>query len=142
MTSIDVAALTLSHHVAIPLRFGDTDMQGHVNNAVFATLYESGRVAFLYDGEAGMPPPGRNFVIAELNIRFLAEILYPATVDIRSGVSRIGNASAGLVQQLWVNDELKSTATSTVVMIDRAKRTSTHIDGHARAHLSQFLAVA
>lgn len=135
----ELAQASLSHRLSVPLRFGDTDMQGHVNNAVFATLFETGRVAFLYDRDAGMPPRGRNFVIAELNMRFLAEILYPGIVDVRSGVSRIGNASANLVQQLWVDDGLKATATSTIVMIDTTKRTSIRIDDHSRAHLSQFL---
>ena len=30
------------------LRYADTDRQGHVNNAVFATMLETGRVELLY----------------------------------------------------------------------------------------------
>jgi acyl-CoA thioester hydrolase len=35
------------------IRFGDLDRQGHVNNAVFATSFESGRVGLIYDAETG-----------------------------------------------------------------------------------------
>ena len=31
------------------IRYGDTDRQGHVNNAVYATYFESGRVDLLHD---------------------------------------------------------------------------------------------
>ena len=34
------------------LRYADTDRQGHVNNATFATFLETGRVEFLYNDEA------------------------------------------------------------------------------------------
>ena len=37
-------------HAFDKLRYGDTDRQGHVNNAVYATLFETGRVELLYDG--------------------------------------------------------------------------------------------
>ena len=30
------------------LRYGDTDRQGHINNAVFATYLETGRVEMLF----------------------------------------------------------------------------------------------
>jgi hypothetical protein len=39
------------------LRYNDTDRQGHVNNAVFATLLESGRVEFLYAPEGALHDP-------------------------------------------------------------------------------------
>lgn len=31
-------------HSRDKLRYGDTDRQGHINNAVFATFFETGRV--------------------------------------------------------------------------------------------------
>ncbi|WP_343068673.1 hypothetical protein [Kaustia mangrovi] len=37
------------------LRYADTDRQGHVNNAVFATFMETGRVAFLHDPQPRSP---------------------------------------------------------------------------------------
>ncbi|MEO1701690.1 MAG: thioesterase family protein [Pseudomonadota bacterium] len=129
----------LPHRIQIDLRFGDTDMQGHINNAVYATLYESGRVNFLYGPHGDLMPKGRTFVIAELSIRFVDEILYPGAVDVFSGVHRIGNSSVGLVQELRVNGQLKSHATSVVVMIDNAKRKSAPLDEATRARMAKLL---
>ncbi|MEO0542847.1 MAG: thioesterase family protein [Pseudomonadota bacterium] len=129
----------LPHAIALDLRFGDTDMQGHVNNAVYATLYESGRVNFLYGPAGDLMPEGRTFVIAEITIKFIDEILYPGKVDILSGVSRVGNSSVGLVQELKVDGVLKSTATSVVVMVDSERRKSASLDGMTRARMESLL---
>ncbi|MEN0001875.1 MAG: thioesterase family protein, partial [Pseudomonadota bacterium] len=115
---------------------------GHVNNAVYATFYESGRVHFLYGEDGEAMPDGKSFVIAELTIKFIAEILYPGQVEVRSGISRIGNASAQLVQEIWADGELKSTAQSVVVMIDSTARRSTPIDDGTRARLEKLLVTA
>lgn len=39
------------------LRYGDTDRQGHVNNAVFSTFLETGRVELLLTGCGKRLPP-------------------------------------------------------------------------------------
>jgi hypothetical protein len=52
------------------IRYADLDRQGHVNNAVFSTFSEIGRVAFLYDPERPLAPDGASFVIARLAIDF------------------------------------------------------------------------
>src|SRR3954467_9705665 len=56
------------------IRYADTDRQGHVNNAVFATFSEIGRVAFLYDPAEPLAPEGASFVVARLSIDFHAEL--------------------------------------------------------------------
>ncbi|HDG9121136.1 TPA: acyl-CoA thioesterase, partial [Pseudomonas aeruginosa] len=38
-------------HSSDKIRYADTDRQGHVNNAVFATFLETGRVEIIYDPE-------------------------------------------------------------------------------------------
>ena len=53
-----------------------------MNNAVFATFFESGRVAFLYDPKVPLAPAGCEFVIARLTIDFRAELRWPGVVDI------------------------------------------------------------
>jgi len=75
------------------LRYNDTDRQGHVNNAVFATFFETGRVAFLYDEQLKLSAPGCEFVVARLAIDFHAELYIPGKVDIGTRVPSIGRSS-------------------------------------------------
>jgi acyl-CoA thioester hydrolase len=46
------------------VRYADTDRQGHVNNAVFATFLETGRVEVLYNPEYPLLSEGSSFVSA------------------------------------------------------------------------------
>ena len=56
------------------LRYGDTDRQGHVNNAVFATFFETGRVELLLAADRPLIGPGTSLVLARLEVDLVAEV--------------------------------------------------------------------
>ena len=56
------------------IRYADTDRQGHVNNAVFSTFLETGRVEVLYSKEEPILEGNASFVIASLHMDFRNEI--------------------------------------------------------------------
>ena len=82
------------------IRYGDTDCQGHVNNAVFSTFIETGRSEILYRQQPPVYPEGTQFVIARLEIDYLREILWPGEVVCGTAVAKVGNSSVRLVQSL------------------------------------------
>jgi acyl-CoA thioester hydrolase len=110
------------HRTVVTVRFGDLDRQGHVNNAVFATFFESGRVVILYDEEYGLITPGASFVLAHLSIDFLGEIRWPGEVEIGTAIAAVGNSSLKVHQALFVNGACVAAAENTLVMVD----TETH----------------
>src|SRR4051812_13052639 len=71
------------------VRFADIDRQSHVNNAVFATFLETGRVGTIYDPENGFQVPGATSVLARVEIDFLQELHWPGTVEIATAVATI-----------------------------------------------------
>jgi acyl-CoA thioester hydrolase len=104
------------------LRYGDTDRQGHVNNAVFATFCETGRVSFLYDDTLQLAEPGANFVVVRLELDFRAELFYPGQVDIGTRVLAIGRSSFRVGQGIFKGDVCTATAESVMVLMDEATR--------------------
>lgn len=106
------------------LRYNDTDRQGHVNNAVFATLLETGRVEFLYAPDGALHTPGCAFVIAGLTLSFLKEINWPGRVDIGTGVTDIGRSSFTLSQGLYQNGQCVAMAQTTIVQMNESSRRS------------------
>src|SRR6476646_9761792 len=46
------------------VRYADLDRQGHVNNAIYSTYFETGRVAVIFDKEQGLQVPGCTTVLA------------------------------------------------------------------------------
>lgn len=117
------------------LRYRDTDRQGHVNNAVFATFFETGRVELLYDSDGPLHAPDGAFVIARLAIDFVDEIRWPGKVDIATRVASIGRSSIKLEQAVFQDDRLVAAAESVIVHIDAGDKKSRPLPPHALAAL-------
>jgi acyl-CoA thioester hydrolase len=121
------------------LRYCDTDRQGHVNNAVFATLLETGRVEILYDPEAPLAEAGAAFVIARLTVEFVSEIAWPGRVDIGTRVGTIGRSSVTLEQALFQNDRLVAKGETVIVQMNEATRRSQPLSATAIARLNSLM---
>ena len=119
-------------------RFRDSDMLGHVNNAVFATFCESGRVAFLWDEGKALIAPGCTYVIARLVLDFRAELQFRDVVDIGTGVLQVGRSSFTLGQGLFRGEACVATAHSVLVLMDEATRRATPLPDAVRHRLEEF----
>jgi acyl-CoA thioester hydrolase len=123
------------------LRYGDTDRQGHINNAVYATFYETGRVDALQ--AAGLPAVNDEFsiVTARICIDYVKEVFWPGTVEIGTGIKSIGRSSMTLVQALFQNGVCVATADSVVVLVSNATHRSTPISDDMREKLQTLVLV-
>ena len=99
------------------LRYADTDRQGHVNNAVFSSLLENGRVELLYNPERPLAAPGCSFVIARLTLDFINELTWPGRVETGTRVARIGRSSVTLEQTIFQNARPAATAVTVIVHV-------------------------
>lgn len=122
-------------HTHDKLRYADTDRQGHVNNAAFATFLETGRVEILYDPAAPMADDGGAFVIAKLTLEFRSEITWPGTVDIGTRVARVGRSSVVIEQALFQGERCVATAETVIVQMDEATRGSRPLSEATAARL-------
>jgi acyl-CoA thioester hydrolase len=122
------------------LRYGDTDRQGHVNNAVFATFCETGRVMFLYDEQLNLAGPGANFVVVRLELDFRSELFYPGRIDIGTRVLGIGRSSFRLGQGIFNGTTCAATSESVLVLMDETTRKARALTPLLRAWLEARLA--
>ncbi len=125
--------------IAAGIRYADLDRQGHVNNAVFATFSEIGRVAFLYDPDRPLAAAGASFVIARIEIDFLAELHWPGTVEIGTGVSQIGRSSFRFAQGIFSRDALAASVAGVLVMMDERTRRSMPLPPATRSALEALM---
>lgn len=120
------------------LRYGDTDRLGHVNNAVFSTYLETGRVDLLHNQQKPMAAEGTAFVIANLNLDYLAEINWPGTVEIGTAVRKIGTSSMTLDQAVFQAGQCVATGSSVLVQMNNRTRKSQALSDETRLALEQF----
>jgi acyl-CoA thioester hydrolase len=106
------------HQMTDNIRFGDIDMQGHVNNVIFARFVESGRVGYSHDPVLGFSVPGAGFALRRVVIDYLAEMHFPGKVTIATRVQRVGTSSLVFDHALFSGDTCTATAESVLVLID------------------------
>lgn len=106
----------------VTLRYSDMDVLGHLNNAVYATLFEAGRVVYAEEKLAALTPDGAGYVIVKLTIEFKAEARYPGTARVLTRVSRVGGSSMTFSQELHVNGRLTATAEGICALFDLTRR--------------------
>lgn len=121
------------------LRYGDTDRQGHVNNAVFSTFLETGRVEMVFDETHPLLAPGAAFVIARLELDFKAELRWPGTVEIGTRVVSIGRSSVTLEQAVFQKGVCAALARTVLVQMDEETRRSTPLAPAALERLKQLM---
>jgi len=102
------------------VRYADTDRQGHVNNALFATFFETGRVELLYAPDAPLAVAGGAWVLARIEIDLRAELRWPGEVQSGTAVLAVGRSSVTLQQALVQGEVCAATARTVVVQVDGA----------------------
>ena len=120
------------------LRYGDTDRQGHVNNAVFTTLLETGRVELFHEGPVSLMDPGCSFVIAHLSLDFISELRWPGRVEIGTRVVATGRSSIRLEQALFQHDRLAARAQTVIVQVNGQTRRGQALSEGLVARLRPF----
>jgi acyl-CoA thioester hydrolase len=126
------------HRVKDTIRFADLDPQGHVNNAVFATYFESGRVAMFRERDLGIGIANATFVLVRQEIDFLHELRWPGEVDIGTAVARFGRSSFTVEQAIFNGGICVAIGRATLVMMDTATRRPRALTDEAMAKLSPW----
>lgn len=121
------------------IRFADTDRLGHVNNAVFSSILETGRVDLFYHPEHPITLDETEFVIASITLNFVSEINWPGRVDVGTAVTRIGNSSAGLYQEAYQDGRVVATAETVIVQMNIESRKSHPLSEKAKEFLGRHL---
>ncbi len=117
------------------LRNADTDQQGHINNAIQATLFEAGRIEVFASAELRDIFKTNNIVVARLLINFKKELHFPGTVQIGTRVSRIGKSSIDFQQTVFGANGEVATAEASCVLLDRITRRPAEVTAEARKFL-------
>ena len=107
------------------VRFGDLDPNQHVNNAVYATYFETGRVTLMKDRGYGVMPPGFAWVMVRLDMHFRAELRWPNIIELGLGVSKFGRTSVTFDQVVFSQGKCIASAVSTTVLLDEQTRKPT-----------------
>lgn len=138
--------------VHCPMRWGDMDAFGHVNNVTFLAYLEEARIAFLFtskEARAAANPDGplaEGIVVARQEIDYLAPLVWgPEPVEIHCWVERIGGSSFTLAYEVYGapaedgSRPLAARARTVLVPYSRTQRSARRLTDHERDMLGLYL---
>jgi acyl-CoA thioester hydrolase len=121
------------------VRFADLDPNNHVNNAVYASYFETGRVTLMKDRSYGLMPEGFAWIMVRLDIHFRAELRWPGMIELGLGVSKFGRTSVGFDQVVFSADQCVASAHSVSVLLDEATRKPTPLTNEIIQNFKRWL---
>jgi acyl-CoA thioester hydrolase len=110
------------------VRFADLDPNQHVNNAVYATYFETGRVTLMKDRSYG-----------RLDMHFRAELRWPGTIEMGLGLTKFGRTSVTFDQVVFSEGKCVASAQSVSVLIDETTRKPTPLTEEIIANFQPWL---
>jgi acyl-CoA thioester hydrolase len=133
---------TYRHFQAIPTRWADNDVYGHVNNVVYYSYFDT--VVNQYLIEQGALDPIRSNIIGlvvETQCEYFAPLSFPDVVHAGLRVAKVGNSSVRYEIGLFRNEENTASAQGYFVhvYVERASRRSTAVPAEMRAALKNLL---
>lgn len=124
----------------IPVRWGDMDALGHVNNTVYFRYMEQARVEWLESVQLRVAPgQADGVVIVNASCTFLVPITYPATVEVRLFVGAPGRSSIPTYYEMYCqgDEALFAEGAAKMVWIDGNSGKSKPLPEHVRAALTK-----
>ena len=121
------------------VRFADLDPNGHVNNAVYATYFETGRVTLVKERSNGLMPNGLTWIMVRLDIHFRAELRWPGTIEMGLGVSKFGRTSVTFDQVVFSEGRCVASAQAVTVLIEEATRRPTPLTGELIGNFQRWI---
>ena len=130
------------HFIAIPTRWMDNDVYGHVNNVTYYSYFDTavnehlirfGGLDFSSDGAVGL--------VAETSCTFRKSLSFPQTVDAGLAVTKLGKSS--VVYEIGLfrldDDEPAALGRFVHVWVDRLSQRPVPIPGRIRAALEPLV---
>lgn len=118
-------------------RVGDMDGYGHLNAMRIGTYYEDARAAFY--GVAFTDVKRQRMLVAQVTLRYLGEGFWPGSLEIGTGISKLGSSSVEMAQGLFC--EGRCIGLCETVLVNTADGRSAPFPDDARACLARFALV-
>ena len=98
------AAWRLVHTLRMPIRWGDMDAMGHVNNTIYFRYMEQARISWFGEIDCTPDPGGEGPVIVNAHCSFIKQLKYPGDIEVATLVGPPGRSSFEMIHQIRLID--------------------------------------
>ncbi|OYU92442.1 MAG: thioesterase [Burkholderiales bacterium PBB5] len=132
------ADLTLGFEMVIPIRWGDMDAMGHVNNASYFRYLETLRIDWFRSIACQPDADGVGPVIVNAFCNFIRQLEYPGDVLAKHYIGKVGASSLdtyATMERVDLPGVIHASGGATVVWTDFKAQKSVAIPAEIRARL-------
>jgi acyl-CoA thioester hydrolase len=126
------------YETSIPVRWGDLDAFGHVNNTIYFRYMEQCRLEWFETIGIDVPRLDNYDIVPNLvgaECRFIRAILYPATVRVSIAVGDVGTKVVQTLHELWVGDTLHAVGDCKLLWMSRKTNRSVDLPNDVKEKL-------
>lgn len=122
--------------IELPVRWGDLDPFGHVNNTVFFQYFESARIRYFEEvGFTGAGAVGP--ILHSTSCRFRIPLQYPSTVQVGARVTELKADRFLMAYRIALGDLLAAEGTGLVVAYDYKAARKADLPADVRQRIEQ-----
>ena len=88
------------HSMRMPIRWGDMDAMGHVNNTVYFRYIEQARISWFDEIACTPNPDGEGPVIVNAHCSFIKQLKYPGEIEVTTLVGPPGRSSFEMYHEI------------------------------------------
>jgi len=128
----------LVYEMQLPIRWGDMDAMGHVNNTIYFRYMEIVRLDWLRSLGVKLDPTVEGLVIINAFCTFHKQFEFPGDIRVKMYVSDVGRSSFeswALMERADQPGTVYASGGATTVWVDFPKQKSLPIPDWLRAHL-------
>lgn len=129
----------LVHETVIPIRWGDMDAMGHLNNGTYFRYMETARIDWMHAIGFQPDPGGEGMVIINAFCNFMRQIEYPGSVLLKMYVSdpaRTTFESWATMARSDAPDVICAAGGATTIWVDFPKQKAKTLPDWLRAQVS------
>jgi len=123
-------------------RFNETDALGHINNTVLTQWFEGARDPIFKLFTPDLDTRQWRLILASIQVQFKAELFYGVPVELRTGISMVGNSSFEVHQEAWQKDQCCALGKAVLVQYDFAAKQKLLLNTEQKAALTELLVSA
>ena len=116
-----------SHETQIRVRYAETDAMGYLHHSNYLTYFEIGRTELFRAGGGSyraVEEGGLFLVVVKIDVRFRRPARYDDLLTLKTEITRITPARIEHAYELFREDELLTTGTSTLACVNAEGRAS------------------
>jgi len=123
----------------VPMRWGEMDALGHMNNVSYFRYFEQARISWFDGLKIDYSPGSEGPILGTLSCRYVRPAVYPAEIEVTTYVGKAGRSSFGMFHEMYLAGDpavLFAQAEAVMVWIDISTGKSRPLPDWMREHVT------